>query len=476
MDWLTGSQRRDPRGQRGFTLIEVLVVAGIIVLFAVAAGAFALGTRNYEIKAAGDRFDSLVDAAKSIARSSGNGATIAIVKGVGGNGFVARVLSGRPNDLASMKYVNVPALESNAGIKETTDLNTEPPFAIFVNSRGNMSAIKDWIYPDSGAIAQEPSCTAAITIQFYENGQKLNDGIASGSRGLSCAGYTAVNVPLIAVVTAGPVSTPTPYGVIRKQGVPQGCPPNTLCCSTGQCTPSPTPSPSPTPPPSPSPSSTDTGPSPSPSPSGTGPTNSPSPTPSNTSSPTPSPKPTTATTSSPGGPGWYHWELVGPALAGMDQIGTNGNPPPDPQCAGGSMMQACFNGSALNCPPGMPGFQCMDAINVAIGNTSAYASGNICNPDPGLQIPAICWRTGGAGGRTPPPSSQPPPPVMIDVTSRDGILWQRCYIGPRPPLDQGTLYAVYTLPASAPDVLQQYKNAGLNPARQNPYSCQNGEQ
>lgn len=474
MDWLTGSQRRDPRGQRGFTLIEVLVVAGIIVLFAVAAGAFALGTRNYEIKAAGDRFDSLVDAAKSIARSSGNGATITIVKGVGGNGFVARVLSGRPNDLTSMKYVNMPALESNAGIKETTDLNTEPPFAIFVNSRGNMSAIKDWIYPDSGAIAQEPSCTAAITIQFYENGQKLNDGIASGSRGLSCAGYTAVNVPLIAVVTAGPVSTPTPYGAIRKAGVPQGCPPNTLCCSTGQCTPSPTPSPSATPTPSPSPSPTDIGPSPTPSPVESGPTGSPS--------PTPSPAPTNAVTASaaptasPGGPGWYHWQLVGPMLAGMDQIGTNGNPPPDPQCAGGSMIQACFNGTTLNCPPGMPGFQCIDAINVAIGGTSAFASGNICNPDPGLQIPAICWRSGRPGGRTPPPSRMPPGPVLIDATSRDGILWHSCYVGPVAPVGQSTVYATYALPPSAPESLVEIRNAGGNLFSDIPYNCHNGEQ
>ena len=454
------------------------MVAGIIVLFAVAAGAFALGTRNYEIKAAGDRFDSLVDAAKSIARSSGNGATITFVKGVGGNGFVARVVSGRPNDLTSMKYVNMPALESNVGIKETTDINTEPPFAIFVNSRGNMSALKDWIYPDSGTVAQEPSCTAAITIQFYDNGQNLQKGIASGSRGLSCAGYTAVNVPLIAVVTPGPVSTPTPYGAIRKTGFPQGCPPNTLCCSTGQCTPSPTPSPSPTPTPSPSPSPTDTGPSPTPSATVTGPSPTPSPIPSEklSPSPSPSPSPTQVPTLAPtSGPSWYRWELVGPALAGMDQIDTNGNPPPDPQCAGGPMMQACFNGSALNCPPGMVITQCMDAINVAIGNTSAYASGSICNPDPGLAIPAICWHSG-RGGRTPPPSRMPPGPVLIDATSRDGTLWHKCYVGSVAPVDQAVVYASFALPTSAAAALIQIRNGGGDLIADMPFNCHNGEQ
>jgi prepilin-type N-terminal cleavage/methylation domain-containing protein len=365
-----GSSLDDPRWERGFTLLEVLIVVGIVALLVLAAGAFALGQRNYEIKAASDRFDSLVDAARAVARSSGNGATLTVTKGAGGNGFVARVLSGRPNDVLAMSYAHIPALESHASIKETSDLNTEPPFAIFVNSRGNMSAAAGWVYPDSGTIAQEPTCTATIAIQFYENGQKLQRGIAGGSRGFACAGYAAVNIPLVGIVTPAPYSTPTPLPPIDVRGTAQPCPPNALCCSTGPCTPTPTPTASPSPVPTATASAT-----PTPSPTPTGPT----PTPSPTSTPT-------------AGPGYYAWELVGPPIAGANQIGANGDPPPDPQCPKGSQSNSpCFSGSQLFCPASTSTFQCIDALNTAIGGTSAFASGQVCNPGAGPQIPAICW-------------------------------------------------------------------------------------
>jgi len=139
-------------------------------------------------------------------------------------------------------------------------------------------------------------------------------------------------------------------------------------------------------------------------------------------------------------------------------------------------MQACFNGTALNCPQGMAIFQCMDAINVAIGNTSAYANGNICNPDPGIAIPAICWRSGGPGNRKTPPPSKLPGPVMIDVTSRDGTLWHTCYIGSVPPPIPPTILAKYSLPADAPGVLTQFRNNNSDPLSEYPYNCHDGEQ
>jgi prepilin-type N-terminal cleavage/methylation domain-containing protein len=469
-----GSSLRDPRWERGFTLIELLVVVGIVAVLLIAAGAFALGQRNYEIKAAGDRFDSLVDAARAIARSSGNGATLTVVKGGGGSGFVARVLSGRPNDLLAMKYSAIPALESNASIKETSDLNTEPPFAIFVNSRGNMSAASGWIFPDSGTIAQEPTCTAAIAIQFYENGQKLQKGIAGASRGFACAGYAAVNVPIVGIVTPAPYSTPTPPPSIDVRGTAMPCPPNALCCSTGQCTPTPAPTASPTPAETPTPTPTTTGVTPSPSPTGSGyPTPTPTPSPSPTGSGSPSPTPTGSGTPTPTPTGGaYAWELVGPPIAGQNQIGANGDPPPDPQCPGGQSFSPCFNGTQLVCPDGMTTFICMDALNAAIEGTSAFANGGVCNPEPGLATPVICWSRGRVGNRTPPP---PPVPVKLDATSQDGAIWRLCYVGAIAPPLNAINYAAYALPIGVPYLLVQMRNAGEDPIHASPYGCSHGE-
>lgn len=450
-----GSSLRDPGWERGFTLIEVLVVVGIVALLVLAVGAFALGQRNYEIKAASDRFDSLVDAARAIARSSGNGATLTVVKGAGGTGFVARVLNGRPNNVPAMAYANIPALESNASIKETSDLNTEAPFAIFVNSRGNMSAAAGWVYPDSGTIAQEPTCTAAIAIQFYENEQKLMQGIAGGSRGFSCAGYAAVNMPLVGIVTPAPYSTPTPPPTIDVRGTAMPCPPNALCCSTGPCTPTPTPTASPTSVPTLTPAPTATASTPTPSPTPTGPT------------PTPSSSPTA-------GPGYYAWELVGPAIAGANQIGANGDPPPDPQCPSGTQSNSpCFTGSQLFCPAWIPTFRCMDALDTAIGGTSAFAASGVCSPGAGRQIPAICWSLGRISNGTPPP---PPQPVKLDATSRDGGVWRLCYVGSTAPTLNDNVYAIYPLPATAPDTLIQLRATATDPLRDSPFGCHNGEQ
>jgi hypothetical protein len=92
-----------------------------------------LSMRPAALRGALDDFDANLAAAKALAASSGNGATLVFAPQVGGAlGFTLRVYSGRPTASGSVTASNTMAAISATSVSEAHF--GKPPFAIFLNS------------------------------------------------------------------------------------------------------------------------------------------------------------------------------------------------------------------------------------------------------------------------------------------------------------------------------------------------------
>jgi prepilin-type N-terminal cleavage/methylation domain-containing protein len=188
--------------EAGFTLIELAVVVAIVAIMA-AASIWLFGLHPGALRASVDGFDQRYAEARSLAATSGNGATIVFAPRTTGPGFVMSVYSGRPTAASAVTRTNTMQLVSDADISEAT--LGSPPFAIFLSSAGNASASAQYPSFDNhgnatfAVIAKQPTCPSAggFTLMFRSaNG-------ATDVRKLSCGGVMALG-------TAAPQPTMTP--------------------------------------------------------------------------------------------------------------------------------------------------------------------------------------------------------------------------------------------------------------------------
>ncbi len=167
------------RDSRGYTLVEVTVATGILAVFLLAVGAIALGSRPFAVRSDATRFDALVAAARAVASSGGNGATLAFVPVGGSAGATARLYAGRPNG-GPMRPTSL------APVRLRTEIRAKnvgrPPFSLFFSSAGYATAASGSYAPGS-YLASEPPCpvpspgTAVVT---------FSAGRAGESRTLPC--------------------------------------------------------------------------------------------------------------------------------------------------------------------------------------------------------------------------------------------------------------------------------------------------
>ncbi len=190
--------------EAGFTLLEMVVAIGIAVILLAAGGFWMLSMRPAALRGALDDFDSNLAAAKALAASSGNGATLVFAPQTGGApGFTLRVYSGRPNALNAVIATNTMAAISATSVSEVHF--GKPPFAIFLNSAGyptgtdNYPSFDAQGNPTFNVIAQQPPCPSGGIVLTFMSPQGV-----TATRTLPC------NTDVAFAAGSDPTPTPNP--------------------------------------------------------------------------------------------------------------------------------------------------------------------------------------------------------------------------------------------------------------------------
>ncbi len=159
------------------------------------------------LRGALDDFDSNVAAAKALAASSGNGATLVFAPQTGGApGFTLRVYAGRPNASNAVTATNTMAAISSTSVKEAHFGN--PPFAIFLSSAGyptgtaNYPSLDAQENPTFNVIAQQPPCPSGGIVLTFTSAQGV-----TATRTLPC------NTSVAFAAGTDPTPTPNPLRI-----------------------------------------------------------------------------------------------------------------------------------------------------------------------------------------------------------------------------------------------------------------------
>lgn len=149
-------------------LIETLVAIATAAMLLVSLGGLSLARKPYALHGAVESMRAFIADARSVAATSGDGATIFIRAREGG--FDAALYPYRPLEGADLSSPAVRTLSGNASLNGT---------AIFISSSGTTSSSATWT-PASGTLASEPACTNGTSLTF-------GDGFASETHVIPCA-------------------------------------------------------------------------------------------------------------------------------------------------------------------------------------------------------------------------------------------------------------------------------------------------
>lgn len=150
------------------TLVETIAVCTLSVLLIAALAAYDLARKPYAIPAAVGVVGSMLDDARSVAQTSGGGATLLITSA--GTSFEASIYPYRPLAGADL---SAPAVRTVSGTANVT------PAAIFIDTSGTTSSNATWT-PASGTLETEPICTSALQLTF-------GDGFGSETHSVPCS-------------------------------------------------------------------------------------------------------------------------------------------------------------------------------------------------------------------------------------------------------------------------------------------------
>jgi len=160
--------------QRGFTLLETIITVAIVAMLVVAGGAFAQAFHPYAASSSVARMSALLATARSVAASSGNGATLTLTPAPNGAQTTVTLYAGRPDGGAFGPVVTTDTLDAtvtSAGVTGST-------FSLFVDSAGTGTA-SSWTATQA-ASSVEPACPGPLDLTFAVSGGRA-------THALSCA-------------------------------------------------------------------------------------------------------------------------------------------------------------------------------------------------------------------------------------------------------------------------------------------------
>jgi type II secretory pathway pseudopilin PulG len=165
--------------QRGMTLIEVTISAAIAILMAAVLFQPANGSRSPAASTAAASFDAALAYAKSLAATSGNGATLVFAAASPAPGFSLRIYSGRPTSSGALTGAPAMPISSTAAVVESA--LGPPPFSIFLDGSGAASGMRGALLPGQ-VLGNDPGCPAGETaIQL-----RFSAGPSIATRALPC--------------------------------------------------------------------------------------------------------------------------------------------------------------------------------------------------------------------------------------------------------------------------------------------------
>jgi|GEM_PF-2055864 len=145
--------------QRGYTLLEMVITIAIVAMIVVAGGGFAVALHPFGTRASVQRVAALLATARSLAASSGNGATVTFTGS--GDRTVVALYPGRPDGGTFGAVLTSDTVDGSIASAGAVGATT---FALFVDS-GGTGTVSTWT-PASGTLPAEPPCPGPLDLTF----------------------------------------------------------------------------------------------------------------------------------------------------------------------------------------------------------------------------------------------------------------------------------------------------------------------
>jgi len=152
------------RLEAGFTLVEVLIVSGIIALVAGTAGTFFLAGATPAVASAERDVLAAIDETRRTAMAF-DAATLVFAPAASGSGYTARVYARFPGDPGFAARTG-PAYDSTAGVTEVAAPLGAPGFALTFDSHGTVTGLAPFTAASSTYTTVACPASGAFALQF----------------------------------------------------------------------------------------------------------------------------------------------------------------------------------------------------------------------------------------------------------------------------------------------------------------------